>query len=339
MTTASEDDLHTQTNSISSQFNKLHLNTTQSLPPIAKLSPVRHIPGRCGLQNIGNTCFMNSAIQCLSSVPNLTKWAMQQQPSLSHMNVLDVYIALVQSMWSGRNTCVIPQELKEYVSRSAPIFFGYGQKDSHEFMNSLLNAIQVVDSSSFLVDLFRIHTQSKTTCNKCQYVDTTNETTTFLPLPIPQLRSHVCTQILLHDLINDFCQEDELDGQYYCQRCKTCQPARHKTAIIPTLPRALIIQLKRFPFDGTNIKIDTFVQYKLEHQNLLSNNDRYELYAVSQHSGSLAGGHYTTMARNYKTKQWYRFDDNYVEDIDSKTVLVPFIAQQAYVLIYLKQDN
>jgi ubiquitin C-terminal hydrolase len=57
------------------------------------------------------------------------------------------------------------------------------------------------------------------------------------------------------------------------------------------------------------------------------------------HSGSLAGGHYTTMARNYITNKWYRFDDSYIEEIDSKNALVPFIARQAYVLIYLKQDN
>ncbi len=363
MTTTTRDDLNNQTNSISSQFKTLDLNTTQDfplkskLPPISNVSsssasdqqslpsnnsnflPARHIPGRCGLKNIGNTCFMNSAIQCLSSIPDLTKWAMQQPPSLTPMNVIDVYISLVQSMWSGRQTCVTPHKLKEYVSRSAPIFSDYGQKDTHEFMNSLLNAIQNVDPDSFLVNLFRIHIQSKTTCNKHQHVDLTNETITFLPLPIPQMEPNDHTNVLLEDLIKDFCQEDELNGQYYCQECKTYQSARHKTIITQPLPDVLIIQLKRFSFDDTNRKIDTFVQYKLEHRNLLSNNDKYELCAVSMHTGSLAGGHYTTMARNYINKNWYRFDDSYIEDIDSKHVLVPFIARQAYVLIYLKQND
>jgi len=299
----------------------------------------RHTPGLCGLKNIGNTCFMNSAIQCLSSVPDLTKWVMRQPPSLTDMNVIDVYISLVQSMWSGRHACVTPRELKDYVSRSASIFSDFGQKDSHEFMNSLLNSIQTIDSNSFLVNLFRIHVQSKTICNKNEHVDTIDETITFLPLPIPQMKSSNHTNIFLEDLIKDFCQEDELSGEYYCQKCETCLSARQKTTIIQPLPRALIIQLKRFPFDGTNRKINTLVQYNLEHQNLLSNNDKYKLCAVSLHNGSLAGGHYRTMARNYRTKKWYRFDDSYVEEIDSKNVIDPFIARQAYVLIYLKQNG
>ncbi|CAF2516478.1 unnamed protein product [Rotaria sp. Silwood2] len=282
---------------------------------------------------------MNSAIQCLNSIPDIIKWIMEQQPSSSYLNIIDVYISLVQLMWSGHHACVTPRELKQYLSRSSTIFSDYDQKDSHEFMNSLLNAIETVDSNSFLINLFRIHTQSIATCNKCQHFDIIDETTTFLPLPIPEFKFYDEKKVLLEDLIKDFCQEDPLDGQYYCHKCKICQSARHRTLITQSLPRALIIQLKRFPYDSTKRKIDTLVQYKLEHRNLLSNNDRYQLSAISMHSGSLAGGHYTTMAYNYRINKWYRFDDSYFEEIDSKKVLIPFIARQAYILIYLKQND
>ncbi|CAF3399485.1 unnamed protein product [Rotaria socialis] len=301
--------------------------------------PKRPISGHCGLKNIGNTCYMNSAIQCLNSIPDLIKWIMEQQCLSSHMNIREVFISLIQSMQSGRYKCVTPHELKQHIGRTSSIFSDNGQKDSHEFMNSLINAIEVVDSSSTFVKLFQIHTRSLATCNNCKQTDTTDETTTFLPLAIPERMPYDDGNILLEDLIRDFCQENELDGEYYCYRCKTCQSARQKTTIIQPLPRALIIQLKRFPYDGTSRKLNTLVKYKLEHRNLLSKNDRYELCAISMHSGSLAGGHYTAIGKNDKTKKWHRFDDNYVENVESKMLLVPFIATQAYILIYALKHN
>ena len=363
MTTTSKRQSSSENDPVTPYFRTLNVNPTSDLSSESKLPPIgpippfsssdhqrsraddpidepnRHTPGLCGLKNMGNTCYMNSAIQCLNSIPDIAEWIMKQPTPLSHTNIIDVYISLVQSMWSGRHACVTPHKLKQYVSRSAFIFSDDGQKDAHELMNSFLNAIEAVDSNSFLVNLFRIHTKSKVTCNECQHVDITDEKLTFLPLPVPEIKSLNYKKVLLEDLIKDFCQEDELEGQYYCQQCQMCQSGRHRTIIDRPLPRALIIQLKRFPFDGTYRKINTLVQYEHEHRNLLSDNDRYELRAVSMHSGSLAGGHYMTVAKNYKMNKWYRFNDDDVEEINFQDILKSYYAQQSYVLVYLKQES
>ena len=36
----------------------------------------------------------------------------------------------------------------------------------------------------------------------------------------------------------------------------------------------------------------------------------YELYAMSNHYGSLSFGHYTTVAKHYATNEWYYYSDS-----------------------------
>jgi hypothetical protein len=108
-------------------------------------------PGHTGLQNIGNTCFMNSAIQCLSNCPPLREYYLSGRyvqdinttnPIGCEGKLAKDFAALMQEMWgpSPRST-VNPSNVKYTVSKFAPQFTGYQQHDSQELMGFLLDGL------------------------------------------------------------------------------------------------------------------------------------------------------------------------------------------------------
>ena len=107
-------------------------------------------PGLCGLSNLGNTCFMNSSIQMMSNVPNLTDFFLsgRYKSQLNYENPLgrkgelaEAYADLINEMWSGSNNYTMPRNFKLQIGRFAPQFTGFQQQDSHELLAFLLDGL------------------------------------------------------------------------------------------------------------------------------------------------------------------------------------------------------
>ncbi|KAF7356342.1 hypothetical protein MVEN_00966500 [Mycena venus] len=117
-------------------------------------------PGTLGLGNMGNTCFMNSALQCLAHEPELAEYFLTNVYS-TELNpdnplgmggaIAQAFGALLQKIWatSSPSTSYSPREFKTQLQRFAPQFSGYQQHDSQELVAFLLDGLHE--------DLNRVH--------------------------------------------------------------------------------------------------------------------------------------------------------------------------------------
>ncbi|XP_053717769.1 ubiquitin carboxyl-terminal hydrolase 15-like isoform X2 [Synchiropus splendidus] len=148
------------TNNHNSSFNSRNVkNSSYSLPSYhpysnsydySDQSRPSERSGLCGLSNLGNTCFMNSAVQCLSNIPPLTEYFLKDKytDELNEDNPLGMkgeiaraYAELAKQLWSGKYCYVTPRPFKTQVGRFAPQFSGYQQQDSHELLAFLLDGL------------------------------------------------------------------------------------------------------------------------------------------------------------------------------------------------------
>jgi len=109
-------------------------------------------PGVVGIQNMGNTCFMASALQCLVRIPEIRDFFLYEEHLEASKKRKEIrkgknadlskhFASLVEDMWGGEYTSILPAELRRAVGRLNPTFTGFQQHDSQEFVSCLLHGL------------------------------------------------------------------------------------------------------------------------------------------------------------------------------------------------------
>jgi hypothetical protein len=92
-----------------------------------------------GLSNLGNTCFMNSVLQCLAHTPALVH-AIQSNPSAAD-RLVESFKSLLQTLHQRDRSAVAPNHFKKEIGARAPYFAGYQQHDAQEFLRYLVDGL------------------------------------------------------------------------------------------------------------------------------------------------------------------------------------------------------
>jgi ubiquitin C-terminal hydrolase len=156
--------------------------------------------------------------------------------------------------------------------------------------------------------------------------------------------------ISLKDCFEQFSKLDSLVGEnkWYCNKCKEQVEATKKMEIYK-IPPVLILCLQRFKESKHSMyyakKMEDLVEFPIEgldmspyvlNEDLKQISDlKYDLVAVSNHFGTLTGGHYTAFCKSPDSGEWNEYNDSNVSKVYNNQSIV---SRSAYVLYYVRKD-
>ncbi|BDA41002.1 probable ubiquitin carboxyl-terminal hydrolase 42 at N-terminal half [Coccomyxa sp. Obi] len=303
-----------------------------------------------GLENLGNTCFLNSVLQCLTHTPPLAEVLLTAKPlgSAAEYDALRLTQQHVMKALHNRSRVISPRLHALGLRRVCRSFRRGRQEDAHEYLVALLDAMheaalahlnpkppKEVAETSLIHRIFAGQTRSQVKCCECGFESNTMETFLDIALDISRASS-------LKHALERHTKAEVLDreNKYKCPKQGRLVRAQ-KTITIERAPNVLVFQLKRFEYSmygskiGKKVDFDTHLDLAPYMSDRRAGPQMYELFGVLVHAGhSVHSGHYFCFVRA-PNGLWHRMDDVQVSQVSERVVL----GQKAYILFYIRSPT
>jgi ubiquitin C-terminal hydrolase len=326
-----------------------------------------------GLMNKGNTCYINTSIQCLGHCTNFLHYILSGKYERNDGNIINELRELFMELWIHDNG-VIPNRFLKYLRMNMNnIMDIFEQNDIQEFLTMFidklnasisqridpeiaLNQIRYMDTHydklkkkldkswyqsmcreySPLLDYFYGQSVNQIICGSCKKIHHNYEPFSILILPISHTQEGLI-DCLKHystsEYLNDTTNEDS--NEWKCDGCNKCEKSL-KTMKFWRLPKVLTICFKRFTHDlrKNNVLINIPEEIDLTDFVIGETIVKYELCSIACHMGSFNNGHYYAICRN-PNNNWFRLDDTNITKLDGEFQT----PSNAYMVFYQEKSN